>query len=73
MKSHCRQLDRLICFFLYVIRRPIKPALAAVAEHLAGLVPLHLVYSHAHETAIEVRHMLEFKGRVYVETRVSAY
>ncbi|KAH7848402.1 hypothetical protein Vadar_002330 [Vaccinium darrowii] len=38
---------------LWDLRRPIKPALAAVAEHLAGLVPLHLVYSHAHETAIE--------------------
>lgn len=33
---------------------PIKPALAAVAEHIAGLLPLHLVYSQAHETAIEV-------------------
>lgn len=38
---------------LWNLRRPIKAALAAVAEHLAGLVPLHLVYSHAHETAIE--------------------
>ncbi|XP_058213202.1 uncharacterized protein LOC131325133 isoform X2 [Rhododendron vialii] len=38
---------------LWNLRRPIKPALAAVAEHLAGLVPLHLAYSHAHETAIE--------------------
>ncbi|CAL5360926.1 unnamed protein product [Camellia sinensis] len=38
---------------LWDLRRPIKAALAAVAEHLAGLVPLHLVYSHAHETAIE--------------------
>ncbi|XVE79908.1 hypothetical protein DITRI_Ditri14bG0095100 [Diplodiscus trichospermus] len=35
------------------LRRPIKPALAAVSEHLAGLLPLHIVYSHAHETAIE--------------------
>ncbi|XAR50712.1 hypothetical protein NMG60_11005111 [Bertholletia excelsa] len=38
---------------LWDLRRPIKAALAAVAEHLAGLVPLHLVYSHAHATAVE--------------------
>ncbi|KAL6977935.1 hypothetical protein U1Q18_026721 [Sarracenia purpurea var. burkii] len=38
---------------LWDLRRPIKAALAAVAEHLTGLVPLHLVYSHGHETAIE--------------------
>lgn len=35
-------------------RRPTKAALAAVSEHLAGLLPLHLVYSQAHNTAIEV-------------------
>jgi hypothetical protein len=35
------------------LRRPIKAALAAVSEHLAGLLPLHLVYSQAHENAIE--------------------
>ncbi|EOY32199.1 Uncharacterized protein TCM_039797 isoform 1 [Theobroma cacao] len=38
---------------LWDLRRPVKPALAAVSEHLAGLLPLHFVYSHAHETAIE--------------------
>ncbi|KAA8522652.1 hypothetical protein F0562_009186 [Nyssa sinensis] len=38
---------------LWDLRRPIKAALAAVAEHLAGLLPLHLVYSQAHETAVE--------------------
>ncbi|XVF69831.1 hypothetical protein PTKIN_Ptkin11bG0112400 [Pterospermum kingtungense] len=38
---------------LWDLRRPIKPALAAVAEHLAGLLPLHFFYSQAHETAIE--------------------
>ncbi|GKV20534.1 hypothetical protein SLEP1_g30641 [Rubroshorea leprosula] len=38
---------------LWNLRRPIKAALAAVSEHLAGLLPLHLVYSEAHETAIE--------------------
>ncbi|CAK9138375.1 unnamed protein product [Ilex paraguariensis] len=38
---------------LWDLRRPIKAALAAVSEHLAGLLPLHLVYSQAHETAIE--------------------
>lgn len=31
-----------------------KAAMASVAEHLAGLLPLHLVYSVAHESAIEV-------------------
>ncbi|KAG6649743.1 hypothetical protein CIPAW_07G231500 [Carya illinoinensis] len=41
--------------FIYApkIRRPIKAALAAASEHLAGLLPLHLVYSQAHGTAIE--------------------
>ena len=39
-------------------RRPVKAALAAASEHLAGLLPLHLVYSQAHETAIEVCHLL---------------
>lgn len=38
---------------LWNLRRPIKAALAAVSEHLAGILPLHLVYSQAHETAIE--------------------
>ncbi|CAM8942799.1 unnamed protein product [Rhodiola kirilowii] len=38
---------------LWDLRKPIKAALAAASEHLAGLLPLHLVYSHAHETAVE--------------------
>ncbi|KAK3016013.1 hypothetical protein RJ639_006737 [Escallonia herrerae] len=38
---------------LWDLRRPTKAAMAAVSEHLAGLLPLHLVYGHAHETAIE--------------------
>ncbi|TXG61175.1 hypothetical protein EZV62_012538 [Acer yangbiense] len=38
---------------LWDLRKPIKAALAAASEHLAGLLPLHLVYSQAHETAIE--------------------
>ncbi|KZV37739.1 hypothetical protein F511_32057 [Dorcoceras hygrometricum] len=38
---------------LWDLRRPTKAAVAAVSEHLAGLLPLHLVYSQAHETAIE--------------------
>ncbi|XP_044471632.1 uncharacterized protein LOC123200512 isoform X2 [Mangifera indica] len=38
---------------LWDLRMPVKAALAAVSEHMAGLLPLHLVYSHAHETAIE--------------------
>ncbi|KAM7268933.1 hypothetical protein ACFE04_011099 [Oxalis oulophora] len=35
------------------LRRPIKPAMAAVSEHLAGLLPLPISYSQAHESAIE--------------------
>lgn len=42
----------LLSHLLY--RKPVKAALAAVSEHLAGMLPLHLVYSQAHETAIEV-------------------
>ncbi|XP_048494940.1 uncharacterized protein LOC104886808 isoform X2 [Beta vulgaris subsp. vulgaris] len=38
---------------LWDLRRPIKAAIAASSEHLAGLLPLHLGYSHAHETATE--------------------
>ncbi|KAH9305440.1 hypothetical protein KI387_009844, partial [Taxus chinensis] len=38
---------------LWDLRNPIKAGLAATAEHLAGLVPLHLTYSHAHENAIQ--------------------
>ncbi|CAN6485677.1 unnamed protein product [Victoria cruziana] len=38
---------------LWDLRLPIKAALAATAEHLAGLLPLHLVYSNAHESAVE--------------------
>ncbi|KAH7572476.1 hypothetical protein JRO89_XS04G0262200 [Xanthoceras sorbifolium] len=38
---------------LWDLRKPTKAALAAVSEHMAGLLPLHLVYSQAHETAIE--------------------
>lgn len=39
---------------LWDLRRPIKAAMAAVSEHIAGLLPLQLVYSQAHENAIEV-------------------
>ncbi|CAJ1951653.1 unnamed protein product [Sphenostylis stenocarpa] len=35
------------------LRQPLKAAVAATSEHLAGLLPLHLVYGHAHEAAIE--------------------
>ncbi|KAM7268205.1 hypothetical protein ACFE04_010371 [Oxalis oulophora] len=34
-------------------KRPLKPAMAAVSEHLAGLLPLPISYSQAHESAIE--------------------
>lgn len=42
-----------------------KAALAAAAEHLAGLLPLHLTYSQAHETAIEVCHGQSFPSQFY--------
>ncbi|KAL1318872.1 hypothetical protein AAHE18_15G236400 [Arachis hypogaea] len=35
------------------LREPVKAAVAATAEHLAGLLPLHLVYSQTHESATE--------------------
>ncbi|RYR57724.1 hypothetical protein Ahy_A05g023431 isoform B [Arachis hypogaea] len=35
------------------LRQPVKAAVAATAEHLAGLLPLHLVYSQTHESATE--------------------
>ncbi|KAM7267420.1 hypothetical protein ACFE04_009586 [Oxalis oulophora] len=35
------------------LRRPIKPAMAAISKHLAGLLPLPISYSQAHESAIE--------------------
>ncbi|KAK3154084.1 hypothetical protein QOZ80_2BG0185760 [Eleusine coracana subsp. coracana] len=38
---------------LWDLRKPIKAAIAATAEYISGLLPSHLVYSHAHETAIE--------------------
>ncbi|KAI9118725.1 hypothetical protein K1719_010170 [Acacia pycnantha] len=38
---------------LWNLRQPIKAAVAATAEHLAGLLPLHLVHSQAHESSIE--------------------
>ncbi|KMZ70457.1 hypothetical protein ZOSMA_19G00390 [Zostera marina] len=38
---------------LWDLRNPVKSAMASTAEHLSGLLPLHLVYSHAHEFAIE--------------------
>ncbi|TVU30116.1 hypothetical protein EJB05_21723 [Eragrostis curvula] len=38
---------------LWDLRKPIKAAVAATSEYISGLLPSHLVYSHAHETAIE--------------------
>ncbi|KAE8653558.1 uncharacterized protein LOC101207480 isoform X1 [Cucumis sativus] len=35
------------------MRKPIKAALSATAEHLSGLLPLHLAYSPSHDTAVE--------------------
>ncbi|KAJ8451269.1 hypothetical protein Cgig2_014041 [Carnegiea gigantea] len=49
-ESHLQCNGRAV---IWNLRRPIKAAIAAAAEHLAGSLPHHLVYSHAHETAIE--------------------
>lgn len=38
---------------LWNLRWPMKAAFAATSEYLAGLLPLQLVYSQAHEAAIE--------------------
>ncbi|CAN6244295.1 unnamed protein product [Urochloa humidicola] len=38
---------------LWDLRKPDKAAIAATAEYISGLLPSHLVYSHAHETAVE--------------------
>nr|CAB3449753.1 unnamed protein product [Digitaria exilis] len=38
---------------LWDLRKPVKAAIAASAEYISGLLPSHLVYSHAHETAVE--------------------
>ncbi|EXB58679.1 hypothetical protein L484_003935 [Morus notabilis] len=39
------------------LRKPIKAALAATSEHMAGLLPLHLVYSQAHDAAMEASNL----------------
>ncbi|PUZ75424.1 hypothetical protein GQ55_1G168100 [Panicum hallii var. hallii] len=38
---------------LWDLRKPVKAAIATTAEYISGLLPSHLVYSHAHETAVE--------------------
>ncbi|CAA7408328.1 unnamed protein product [Spirodela intermedia] len=49
-ESHLQCNNRSL---LLDLRMPIKAAIAATAEHIAGLLPPHLVYSPAHETAVE--------------------
>ncbi|CAM6088218.1 unnamed protein product [Calypogeia fissa] len=39
--------------FSWDLRQPTKAAIAAVAEHMAGLVPSHLTFSPAHENSIQ--------------------
>ena len=39
---------------LHYCSRPMKAAVAAVAEHLAGLVPTEVTYSHAHQNTAQV-------------------
>ena len=47
---YLQKTDRLV----HCCSRPIKAAVAAVAEHLAGLVETQLTYSHAHQNTAQV-------------------
>ncbi|KAL5212523.1 hypothetical protein ABZP36_023370 [Zizania latifolia] len=49
-ESHLQCNGRSI---LWDLRRPVKAAIAATAEYVSGLLPSHLAYSPAHETASE--------------------
>ncbi|EEC73138.1 hypothetical protein OsI_07162 [Oryza sativa Indica Group] len=49
-ESHLQCNGRSI---LWDLRRPVKAAIAATAEYVSGLLPSHLAYSPAHETATE--------------------
>jgi len=49
-ESHLQCNGRSI---LWDLRKPVKAAVAASAEYISGLLPSHLVYSTAHETAFE--------------------
>ncbi|KAF0895546.1 hypothetical protein E2562_013861, partial [Oryza meyeriana var. granulata] len=49
-ESHLQCNGRSI---LWDLRRPVKAAIAATAEYVSGLLPSHLAYSSAHETASE--------------------
>jgi hypothetical protein len=40
--------------FSNLASQPLKQAVAAVAEHLAGLVPTQVTYSHAHQNSAQV-------------------
>jgi hypothetical protein len=49
-ESHLQCNGRSI---LWDLRKPVKAAIASSAEYISGLLPSHLVYSSAHETAFE--------------------
>uniref|UniRef100_A0A0E0CK92 Uncharacterized protein n=1 Tax=Oryza meridionalis TaxID=40149 RepID=A0A0E0CK92_9ORYZ len=49
-------------------RRPVKAAIAATAEYVSGLLPSHLAYSPAHETATEFQR--DVIARNYIITAV---
>ncbi|VAI39247.1 unnamed protein product [Triticum turgidum subsp. durum] len=49
-ESHIQCNGRSI---LWDLRKPVKAAIAASAEYVSGLLPSHLAYSSAHETASE--------------------
>ena len=44
---------------IYDYSRPMKAAVAAVAEHLAGLVETQLTYSHAHQNTAQVCEVIQ--------------
>ncbi|RLN09843.1 uncharacterized protein C2845_PM11G04070 [Panicum miliaceum] len=57
------------------LRKPVKAAIAATAEYISGLLPSHLVYSHAHETAVEAHESMmieKYNAVVSLWRRVSA-
>ena len=58
--------------YLLTNRKPVKAAIAATAEYVSGLLPPHLVYSHAHETAIEVCCLFIFICFIICKQRLSA-
>jgi len=53
--------------FCHCCSRPVKAAVAAVAEHLAGLVETQLTYSHAHQNTAQVCFAMTHCESIYLE------